>query len=91
MSGGAGGEKIRTGIVGGRDLAFLDVVEKVVDGVVIGALVAGLVGIPGGDLVVEEEVVRRGREVAGMVQVRGRVRGWQGVSRGQGRGTGPTV
>lgn len=81
MSGGWVERRIRTGIVGGGDLAFLDVVEKVVDGMVIGALVAGgrdglrLVGIPGGDLVVEKEVVGGGSDVARGVQLRGRVVG----------------
>ena len=93
---------IRTVIVCGSDLALLDVGEKVVDGMIIGALAArgrdglGLVGVPGGDLVVEKEVVGGGSDVARgiLVQVRGRVvcvGGWYGVSKGGGKGECSTV
>lgn len=74
--GGGGGKRGRTGIVGRGDLSFFDVCEKVVDGMVMGALVAGVgdglvpVGIPRGDLVVEEEVIGIARDVARGVLVR---------------------
>ena len=54
----------------------------------MGALVADvcLVGVPGGDLVVEEEVVGGGGDVAGLIGVGGRVRCGGGERGGAGRG-----